>query len=142
MEKREEKTPEEKSWDEKWRRDPLGSIIWAFVLIWTGVVLLLDNLGYLSEWLDSLSKTLNWDALSDLEVWSVIFLGAGLIFFFEVLLRVLIPAYRRSVTGTIIFAMILIGIGLSDIINWAIIWSLVIITIGLSLLLRGVTSKK
>jgi hypothetical protein len=32
-EKREEKSPEE-----KWRRDPVGSVIWACILIWAGVV--------------------------------------------------------------------------------------------------------
>jgi len=44
-EKEEEK--EEKSWDEKYRRDPLSAIVWAVILIWVGVVLLADNLGFL-----------------------------------------------------------------------------------------------
>ena len=40
---------EEKSAEEKYRRDPLGSIIWACILIWAGVVLLLNQLGYLDQ---------------------------------------------------------------------------------------------
>ena len=34
---------EAKTTEEKWRRDPLGTIAWAIVLIWSGVVLLLVN---------------------------------------------------------------------------------------------------
>ena len=35
--------------EEKYRRDPLSAVIWAAILIWAGVVLLLDNLGYLES---------------------------------------------------------------------------------------------
>ncbi len=29
---------DEKEHEEKWRRDPLGALIWAFIIIWAGVV--------------------------------------------------------------------------------------------------------
>ena len=40
---------EEKNWEEKWRRDPLGGIVWAGILIWAGLVLLADNLQFLAR---------------------------------------------------------------------------------------------
>ncbi len=70
-EKRHEKGPEEKNWDEKWRRDPLGSLIWALILIWAGVALLLSNMGLLFR-------------IPGLEVWELIFLGAGVLILAEV----------------------------------------------------------
>ena len=51
-EKAEEKQYEkvdEKRWEEKGRRDPLSSMIWAGILIWVGVSLLANNLGILNS---------------------------------------------------------------------------------------------
>lgn len=140
LEKREEKAPEE-----KWRRDPLGSIIWACILIWAGVVLLLNQLGYLDAIKDSLSaREAEWTIgfPGDFSVWSLIFLGAGVLLLFEVLLRVLIPAYRRSVTGTIILAFVFIGIGLGNVFRWEFIFALALIAIGLSVILGGITRRR
>lgn len=134
MEKRDEKSPEEKSWDEKWRRDPLSAVIWAAIFIWAGVVFLLSNLGFLDflikpegeEW---------WMRVGD--AWSVVLIGAGVILLIEVVIRLLMPVYRKPVMGTVIFGLILIGIGLGDLINWGIIWAVILIIIGGSILLRG-----
>jgi hypothetical protein len=41
------------------------------------------------------------------------------------------------VTGSIIFAVILIGLGLGNLTNWNLIWPLILIGLGLSFLLRG-----
>jgi len=125
-EKRDEKSP-----DEKWRRDPLGSVVWACILIWAGVVLMLNNAGTL----ENLRESLN---LSKLEVWPVIVIGAGVIFLGEIFIRLVVPAYRRSITGTLILAVVLIGIGVQQITNKDIVWALVLIAIGAGLLLRGV----
>jgi hypothetical protein len=132
LQKREEKSADEKSWDEKYRRDPVSAIIWAVILIWAGVVFLAENLGFLS----SLSDRIN------LQTWSVIFLGAGVIVFIEVLIRLAMPEYRRPVTGSIFFALFLIGIGLSDIFGWQLVWPLILIALGLSFLLRGVLGER
>jgi cation transport ATPase len=134
MEKREEKSPAEKSWDEKWRRDPLSAVIWAAVLIYAGMVFLLSNLGYLDfiiqpegdEW---------WMRVGG--AWSVVLIGAGVIFLVEVAIRLLVPAYRKPVMGTVIFALILIGVGLGELVNWGIIWAVILIILGGSILWRG-----
>jgi hypothetical protein len=137
MEKQEEKAP-----DEKWRRDPLGAIIWALILIWAGIVLLLDNMGYLNAIKENLAPVgLEWLPLRG-GVWGLILLGAGVILVGEVLLRLLIPAYRRPVIGTIIMALVFIGIGLGNLVSWGLIWAVVLIAIGLSILVRGMSSRR
>lgn len=129
-EKEEEKKheKEEKSWDEKWRRDPLSAIVWAAILIWAGLVLFGENLGLLVRY-------------EQLEAWSLIFLGAGVIVLLEVVVRLLVPDLRRGVTGTLIFGLILLAIGLGDLVSWTLIGPLVLIAIGLSILLRGVIGR-
>jgi len=115
---------DEKSWDEKWRRDPLSGAVWAAILIWAGVALLAENMGLLVrfEWLDA---------------WGLILVGAGMIVLLEVVVRLLVPSYRRSVGGTLIFAVILVGMGLGNLFGWDVIWPLILIAIGVSILLRG-----
>lgn len=140
LEKREEKSPEE-----KYRRDPLGSIIWACILIWAGVVLLLNQLGYLDQIKEILfSNRATWtlDIPGDFSVWGLIFLGAGVILLFEVLIRLFIPAYRKSVTGTIILAFVFIGIGLGNVLRWEFIFALVLIAIGLSIIVGSFTRRR
>lgn len=124
-EKREEKTP-----DEKWRRDPLGSLVWACILIWAGVVLLFSNAGTL----DTLRDNLNLDKL---EAWPVILFGAGVILLGEIVVRLAVPTYRRPITGTLILAVILLGVAVQQITNKDVVWALVLIAIGAGLLLRG-----
>ena len=114
---------DEKNWEEKWRRDPLGGIVWAGILIWAGVVLLADNLRLLARF-------------EGLQAWAVILIGAGLILLLEVAVRLLVPAYRRAVTGTLILGLILIGAGLGDLLRWNVIGPLILILFGVFILLR------
>jgi hypothetical protein len=140
LEKREEKSP-----TEKYSRDPLGSIIWACILIWAGVVLLLNQLGYLDQIKEILfANRATWTLgfPGDFSVWGLIFLGAGVLLLFEVLLRLLIPAYRKPVTGTIILAFVFIGLGLGNVLRWEFIFALVLIAIGLSIIVGGFTRKR
>ena len=53
---------------EKWQRDSLSSIVWAGMLIWAGVALLLANLGILSWRIGD----------NRIEPWSIVLIGAGL----------------------------------------------------------------
>jgi hypothetical protein len=41
------------------------------------------------------------------------------------------------VSGNIILGLVLIGIGLSDLFNVAIVWALILILIGISIIFRG-----
>jgi len=117
---RQEEEKEEKSWDEKWRRDPLSAAVWAAILIWAGLVLIADNMDLFGT---------GWEA------WPVIFIGAGAIVLVGVLIRLLVPAYRRPVTGNIIFGFILVGIGLGELWEWEVVGALVLIAIGISIFL-------
>ena len=112
------------SWDEKWRRDPVDAASWAAIFIWGGLVLLAENMGLLIRF-------------ERLEAWSIIFIGAGLIVLLGVVVRLLVPAYRRPVTGSLIFGVILLGIGLGEVVGWVAIGPLILIAIGVSVLLRG-----
>ena len=120
---------EEKNWEEKWRRDPLSGIVWAGILIWAGLVLLVDNLGFLARF-------------ERLDAWAVIFIGAGLIVLLGVAVRLLVPAYRRAVTGSLILGLVLIGIGLGNLLSWNVIWPLVLIALGVFVLVRGLIWRR
>jgi hypothetical protein len=137
---------EEKTVEEKWRRDPLSAIVWAVILIWAGLVFLAGNLGLL-DWFNDLLDTFNLRttdlpielSLIPLEAISLFFLGAGAILLGEVLIRLLMPAYRKPLMGTIILAVIFLGLGLG---SWGCIWPLIIIAIGLSILWRNLFAGK
>ncbi len=115
---------EDLTWEEKWRRDPLNAAGWALTLIWAGLVLLADNL--------DLFAGADW-----FNVWGLILTGAGLIVLLQIAARLLIPAYRRPVGGSIIWAAILLGLGLGNLVGATIAWPLILIAIGVALLLRG-----
>jgi hypothetical protein len=120
-EKRREK--DEKSLEEKWRDDPLGTAVWALILIWAGLALLLDSMGVLDD--------------SSINGWQLAFTGAGVILLLEALLRLIVPSYRQPVIGTVILGVVFLAIGLGELINLGVILALAVILIGLSLLLRG-----
>ncbi len=122
-----------KSWEEKRRRDPLASLGWALVLIWAGVVLLADNFDLIDQ--------INIDFIADLQPWSIIFAGAGLIVLALAVVRLLVPEYRGPVTGNIIFGFILVGVGLAETVGWGIMAALILIALGISSLLRGFTKR-
>jgi uncharacterized membrane protein len=127
QEKEEEK--HEKSWEEKWRRDPLSAAVWALILIWLGLALLADNVGL-------------FDALEQVNGWTISFVGAGVILLLEVAFRLVVPEYRQPIIGNVILAMVLLAIGLGSMVNWGIIWGLVIIGIGLYVLYTGLVRNR
>lgn len=131
LKKREEKSADEKQWEEKSRRDPLGVLVWPAILIWAGLVLLAANLGLLDT---LLGRERNIFGAS---TWSLILLGAGVIVLLEIVVRLIVPDYRRPVTGSLILAVVLIGLGLGNLTNWSIVWPLILIILGASILLRG-----
>ncbi len=134
--KHEEKSAEEKQWDEKYRRDPLSAVVWPLILIWAGLVLLAANLGALGFLLGRDREL--WSS----STWSVIFLGAGGIILLVALARLVLPEYRHPITGEVILAVVFIGIGLGNLTNWAIVWPLIIIIIGVSILFRSMFPRR
>jgi hypothetical protein len=136
MEKREEKSPQEKSWEEKYKRDPLSPIIWGLILLWAGAVLLLTNLGMLDSLLRRTLLAPAWVGRLT-QGWSLVMLGAGVILLIEVAIRLLVPLYRHSIVGTVILAIVFIGIGLGDLVSWNILWPLVLIALGLIIVARS-----
>jgi hypothetical protein len=143
LDKRDEKEEKaEKSYDEKRRGDPVGSMVWAATLIWAGLVLLANNLG----WLENLSIRLSdtaWDMPFDLGdwvgAWQVFFLGAGVLVLIGVAVRLLVPEYRRPILGELIWGIVLFGIALGQ---WQLIWPMILIAIGLSLLVGGMIRRR
>ena len=135
-EKEEEKSEKEHekdekgNWEEKWHRDPLSAARWAVILIWAGIALLLaNNLPFIAnlEWLNG---------------WGLAFAGAGVILLLEVIVRVLVPAYRRAISGILILAAVFLGIGLGDLFGWEVTGALVLIAVGAGMLLRSFMRRR
>jgi hypothetical protein len=66
--------------------------------------------------------------------WAYLLLALGGIFIFEVLLRSIMPAYRRPVYGKLIAGLVLIAIGASNIYGFVSWWPLIIIGVGVFIL--------
>ena len=128
-EKEEKHEKDQGGWDEKWRRDPVDAAMWAIILIWVGFLLLASNLGL-------------FDRFEGFETWSIGFIGAVVIVLLAAAFRLVVPAYRRPLTGNVIFGLILIGIGLGEVIGWLVIGPLVIIAIGVFALLTGLLRRR
>ena len=116
---------EEKSGDEKWRRDPLSAVTWAAIFIWAGVVFLVNNMGLLG-------RLPLWQFLPQRggahyqPAWPIVLIGAGCILIIEVVLRALMPIYRRPLRGTVFLAAILIGSGLGFFFGWNLVWPVIL----------------
>lgn len=124
QEEKEEEKRHEKSWEEKRRDDPLGTTVWALILVWAGIALLLGNTGVLGD--------------IALDGWDLVFAGAGAILLLEVAVRLIIPAYRRPIFGALILGVVFLSIGLGDALRWDLLWPVAIILLGVVLLLRGI----
>jgi len=130
-EKEEEKTREksEKPRDvgEKWRQDPVSGVVFSAILIMAGFVLILDNLNV---------------PIFRNNGWSIALVFAGLLVALGAAVRVLMPEYRRPIRSTLIVATVLVGIGLGNLLGWAIVWPLIIIAVGVGILLTGLLRKQ
>jgi hypothetical protein len=136
MEKHEEKAEE---------HDLLSSIAWAAVLIWAGLVFLGHNLGWWEGLGMNVRHSLVFRGLGELlafNTFHMIALGAGFIVVLEVLIRLLVPAFKSRVGGKLVLAAFLIGWGLSPFLNWYIIWPLMLIALGISVMLGGLLRRQ
>ena len=112
----------------------MDQLTWAAILVWAGVVLLLDNVGLLSQ----LFKRLNlpevpWALPVSAEVWTLFFLGLGVILLLGVILRLTVPAFRHDVLGNAILTIVAFAVGLG---RAEVIWPLILIAIGLAVIFR------
>ena len=127
-EKRREKDEKEdekrKGWDEKWRRDRVNALLWALILIWGAVVIILEATG--------VNNDISW-----WQGWAVFFDGAGAILLLTAFYRLMVPEHRRAITGNVIIGLVLLAVGLGDLISWSYIWVIVLIAIALMILLRA-----
>jgi hypothetical protein len=145
-EEKEVQKHEEKSYAEKWERDPIGALFGALFLIWIGVVLLLNNLEQLSVLTDFVEGlNLPFAELPfeipffDLKVWQVFFLGAGVIVTIEILIRILFPSYRKPIVGNVIWAGVLFGLAFG---NWEVVFPVIVIAAGVVILLGSYTKRR
>jgi hypothetical protein len=133
-EKRGEKNEEKgggRGWDEKWERDRLRMISIAAIFIWGGLVAFAATLNLFNY---------NWEG----HAWAVFLLGTAVILIGKVIIRVLIPEYRRAIGGSLIIGFILLAVGISDLTGWSwdYIWPIILVAIGLSILLRGALRRR
>ena len=105
--------------------DPLSGVIWALILITAGVIFLAEG-----AW-----RAFDWERFGS--AWNFVFVAVGLILLLEVAIRLLIAQFRRPVAGTLVFAFILMAIGISGITGWNITWAVFLIAMGVALLLSG-----
>jgi hypothetical protein len=120
-EKEQEKQQEKgQGLDEKYKRNPLGFVAWALLIIWLGVTMLLQNT----------------DVIADNDRgWAVFVWGAGVIFLAEALLRVAIPRLRRPTRGSFVLGAVLVGVGFGLYYDeWEVIGPIVIIAVGVAIL--------
>ncbi len=127
-EKQDEKRDDEKG-AEKWARDPVSAFVWALILIWAGVVFLLVNATGEGE------QILGMD-INDSNAWAVIMAGAGVLIWLGVLVRVVMPAHRRPLGGSIILGTIFLIVGGGELLQDEDVelWPLIIIAVGVSML--------
>ena len=133
-EKRREKEEEKgrgQGLDEKWERDRLRMISIAAIFIWGGLVALAGTLNLFNY---------DWGGHG----WAIFLLGTGVILLGKVIIRALIPEYRRAIGGSLIIGFILLAVGISDLTGWSwdYIWPIILVAIGLSILLRGVLRRR
>lgn len=124
-EKEEREEREEKAYEEKWARDPLGAVFWGLILILAGIFLFAATQGWIL-WE-------NW--------WAWLLLGVGVLVIVEGLVRWAMPAYRRPLGGRLFWGAIMIAVGLGGVLgleNW---WPLILIAIGVVILVQALVGR-
>ncbi|MGC9467447.1 MAG: hypothetical protein ACP5HS_02550 [Anaerolineae bacterium] len=116
----------------------LDALFWAAALLWSGGVLLAASLGYL----DSLSFRafdLGWNLPFGNEAWTLVFLGIGVLVGIEIVVRLLVPAYRRNVLGYVVLMIVALSLGFGRV---EAMWPSILIAVGASLLIRSARRRR
>lgn len=98
-------------------RQYYNAVYWAGVLIWAGLVFVLDSLGSLPE-------------IGAASAWSWVFFGAGLYALVGSFWRTVSPAHLNSTIGDYIWAIVLMLFGIGGVIELDITWPVVLILLG------------
>jgi hypothetical protein len=98
---------------------------WAGTLIWTGMVLGADNLGWLPE-------------IGQVDAWTWVFLGAGLYGLVGTLYRQISVDTLNPRTWDYLWSGFLLIVGLSGMAGVSIFWPLVLILVGVAFLVSMV----
>ena len=122
--RREEQEKHDEKQEKEQQRDPLSSVIWALFLMSAGMILLAES-----------QRWITWDQFGGL--WNLFFMVAGLLLLFEVVLRLLLPAYRRPILGQLIGGIALLTIGIGGMTQFELTGPIILIGIGLAILLGG-----
>ena len=123
-----EKPEKEEEKEEKGGRDPLSSVSWALIFIAAGLIWLVESMGFIQ-----------WGDVGG--AWNLVLVAAGLVMLLEVGLRLVMPAYRRPVGGTLVFAFILLAIGIGNMVGSAVVWPLFLIGLGLAIIFSGLLRR-
>ena len=115
---------------------PMDTLTWALILIWAGAVMLMGNMGVLASLLSRFKWRLAdvpWHLPVSDEVWTVFFIGLGVILLLGVIIRLLVPSFRQDILGNAIIAIVAFSVafGRADI-----IWPLILIALGVSIIVR------
>ena len=113
----------------------MDTLTWALILIWAGAVMLTDNFGYLTILLSRINlrfAEVPWHLPVSSEVWTVFFLGLGVLLLLGVLVRLLVPAFRYDVLGNVILSIVAVAVALG---RAELIWPLILIAVGVSIIL-------
>lgn len=125
----------------KTESDRLDSIAWAFILIWGGIVFLASNTGIFDS-LNNLLETLPFN-IDRIGPWTMVFLGAGVIVLIEAIIRLVSPVYpASSVTGNLVGAGVLFGLGLGNLFGWGVVWPLILIAVGAGIFLTAILNRR
>ena len=128
--------PAEVRKSKNYRSDRLSSVIWALILIYAGCVVLATSLGYLDAYLAQMPSPAFWDPeVKVLTAWPLIILGAAALLLVEIIIRLLVPRYRRRLAPTVILAILFVG--LAGFSGWEIIVLLALIGLGIIVLGRA-----
>ncbi|NDJ75359.1 MAG: serine/threonine protein kinase [Chloroflexi bacterium] len=107
-------------WADLGPTDRLGQFTWGGIILWAGVVFLLETLGIMTQ------------------PWAWLWGGAGGLLLTESAARLVMPDYRRALGARFVFGIIGLVIGLSLAFSFNVwsLWPLALIILGLTLLIN------
>ena len=124
--------------------DVLSSLVFAFILIWAGLVFLAAKMGWFAVFGFNVDTNWAFSSFNDwhqLGVWNLVALGAGGIILVEFFIRLLVPKFRRHIGGTLIGSAVFIGIGLGGWLNGDYLWPIFLIAVGVNALVAGIKNR-